>query len=93
MFFYEKLNDFYVPKVRTEFFRRFPFYSFTPAWNLLPPSHKQYDLQHPPLQVSIIARTDSPVGGYVLNSPWLLMPFRLKFHKYVVKCANFYMYA
>ena len=29
------LNDFYVLGVKTEFFRRFPIYSFPSAWNLL----------------------------------------------------------
>ena len=29
------LNDFYVPGVRIEFLRRFPFNSFPTAWNLL----------------------------------------------------------
>ena len=36
--------------------------------------------------------TDSPVGGCVLNSPWLSMPPRLNFHEYVLKYDIFYIF-
>ena len=29
-------NDFSVPKIRLEFLKRFPFYSFPKSWNLMP---------------------------------------------------------
>ena len=41
LYFMRNLNDFYVPGVRTEFLRRFPFYSFPTAWNFLSPEFKE----------------------------------------------------
>jgi len=35
LYFVRNLNDFYVPGVRTEFLRGFPFYSFPAALNFL----------------------------------------------------------
>ena len=35
LYFMRNLNDIYVTEVRTEFFRRFPFYSFATPWNFL----------------------------------------------------------
>ena len=41
LYFMRNLNDFYVPGVRTEFLRRFPFYSFPTAWNFLSSEFKE----------------------------------------------------
>ena len=48
LYFMRNLNDFYVPGVRTEFFRQFPFYSsFPTAWNFLSPEFKEIALKNP----------------------------------------------
>ena len=41
LYFMRNLNDFSVPGVRTEFLRRFPFYSFSNAWNFLSSEFKE----------------------------------------------------
>ena len=41
LYFMRNLNYFYVPGVRTEFLRRFPFYQFTTAWNFLSSEFKE----------------------------------------------------
>ena len=41
LYFMRNLNVFYVPGVRTEFLRRFPFYSFPTAWNFLSSEFKE----------------------------------------------------
>ena len=41
LYFMRHLNDFYVPEVRTEFLRRFPFNSFPTAGNFLSSEFKE----------------------------------------------------
>jgi len=41
LYFMRNLNDFYEPGVKTEFLRRFPFYSFPTEWNFLSSEFKE----------------------------------------------------